>query len=262
MIVLVSASLLAVFCVSGFAAFRDRYMTRDPAIGEPCLTGCVESSSRPSAITALVSATTYRFLRIITLPMLRLLFKFSVQPPGTRDDFGACIVAANHSSFLDAVVLQAAFPRRISFFMTERYYNPLLFRWLFRLMHCIPLRETTGPNTSAIRTGLSVLRSGGVLGIFPEGGISRNGDLRDGMPGCLLLASKSRVPVLPVFISGTYEALPRHACLPKISRITVTFGAPLSYELLSEGISGRAGVQRGTENLMNAISSLSTAPRS
>ena len=99
-------------------------------------------------------------------------------------------------------------------------------------------------------------RVGNVVGIFPEGSISREGVFRDAMPGTLLLAQKTGAPILPAYIGGTYDALPRHARFFRKAAISVSFGEPVNYEGLSEGLGGKEGLQAATGNLMKHIVAL------
>jgi len=169
---------------------------------------------------------------------------------------GPFILTANHFSFMDPPVLQVACVRRIYFLMTEKYYNLVWGRWFFRLMYAIPLRENTAYNIGPIKTGLRLLQNGKVIGIFPEGGISKTGRMQSGKPGTILLAQKANVPVLPAFISGTYQALPKGAKFFRKAKIKVKFGKPITYNELSEGITQKKGLEIATKNLIQKIKEL------
>lgn len=167
---------------------------------------------------------------------------------------GPLIVAANHFSYMDPIVLQIVFPRRIFFMMTEIYYEGRG-KWFFQLLHCICVKEK-GSNIAALRESLEVLKKNSVLGIFPEGGVSKEGCLRAGDPGVGFLVAKSGSPVIPAFISGTYEALPKGARIPKISRIKVTFGKPLIFDNI-ENKENKRGIVEITRSIMEHIEKLS-----
>jgi 1-acyl-sn-glycerol-3-phosphate acyltransferase len=198
----------------------------------------------------------YETLKFFVVRLLRLFFSFRVENVHHVPPAGSFILAANHVSFLDSVVLQAACPRRITFMMAEKYYNPIWGRWFFRLMTCIPLRDETSYNIGPLKKGLKILQDGGVIGIFPEGGISPHGEITDAQPGTLLLAEKSSAPVVPAFISGTYQALPRHARFFRRATIRVLFGSQVGYPELSKGLKGKRGLQEASRNLMHAIKAL------
>ncbi|OOP57955.1 MAG: hypothetical protein AYP45_00540 [Candidatus Brocadia carolinensis] len=155
---------------------------------------------------------------------------------------------------MDPVALQSMFPRRIAFMMTELYYESRG-KWLFQLLHCICVREK-GSNRAALKQGLEVLNKNNVLGIFPEGGVSREGLLQEGNPGIGFLAVKSGAPVIPAFISGTYQALPKGAKIPKISRITIIFGKPMTFASVGDP-EKKKGIEEITRMIMEYIEKLS-----
>jgi len=193
-------------------------------------------------------------LKFLGHRLLKTFFSFEAVNIHLVPATGSFIIAANHFSFMDPPVLQAACPRRIHFLMTEKYYHPIWGRWFFRLMGAIPLRENTAYNIGPVKIGLEILKHGGVIGIFPEGGISKTGIIQSGRPGTLLLAQKSNVSILPAFISGTYLALPKHAKFFRKANIKVIFGNPIRYEELS---GGKKGVEEATRNLIQKLRDLS-----
>ena len=199
----------------------------------------------------------FKALKYLVVSLLKVFFAFEVRNIHHVPAAGPFIITANHFSFMDPPVLQAACPRRIIFMMIEKYYNPIWVRWFFKSMHCIPIREETPYNIGPLKKGLKVLRQGKVIGIFPEGGISQSGVIRDGRPGTLLLAEKSDAPILPAFISGTYLALPRDAKFFRKAKIKVIFGSPVIFKDLSKGLKGKEGLQIATDNLMRKIKELS-----
>lgn len=197
-------------------------------------------------------------LKAIGVFILKIFFHTQVELKEKIPARGPLIVAANHFSFMDPIVLQSMFPRRISFMMTEVYYEGRG-KWLFKLLHCICVKEE-GSNISALKGGIEVLKKNGVLGIFPEGGVSEEGRLQEGNPGIGFLAIKSGVPVIPAYISGTYEALPKGAKIPKISRIKIIFGKPMTFKTMNEKAT-KKGIIEVTRQIMEQIEKLSFSVR-
>lgn len=193
-------------------------------------------------------------LKAAGVVLLKVFFHIQAQNAGYVPRKGPVIVAANHFSYMDPVALQSMFPRRIAFMMTELYYEGRG-KWLFQLLHCICVKEK-GSNSTALKQGMEVLTRNGVLGIFPEGGVSREGRLQEGNPGIGFLAIKSGAPVIPAFISGTYKALPKGAKIPKISRITIIFGKPMTFENFNEQ-ERKKGIEEITKVIMGHIEKLS-----
>ncbi len=169
----------------------------------------------------------YRHLRVGARRILDALFDLGVTGLDRLPAQGPYIVAANHHNYLDGLVLAATLPQRIAFLVMPRVYyatplHPPFHRWA----GTIPL-NLEGPDFTAIRRALRVLEGGGVVGIFPEGPSSVNGQLERGQPGVALLALRSGAPVVPVAIRGTYEALVgRRFYIPRLRPLRVTIGAP------------------------------------
>ncbi len=172
----------------------------------------------------------YGLLRGLARPLLRSLFRFRVFGIEKVPITGPFIVAANHSNYLDGVVLGAALPCMIAFLVMPRVYQATPLHPPFhRRVGSIPI-NLERPDPGAIRQALRVLEGGGVVGIFPEGPFSLDGRLARGQPGVALIALRSGVPVVPAAISGTYEALlDRPLYIPRPTPLRVRFGEPLAF---------------------------------
>ncbi|MDG6104980.1 1-acyl-sn-glycerol-3-phosphate acyltransferase [Dactylosporangium aurantiacum] len=189
--------------------------------------------------------------------LLRLLFSLWYRPTveGLHHvpRHGAVVIAGNHLSFYDSVVIPLVVPRRVVFLAKAEYFDRgRLRRWWFRTTGAVPVRRGDAPAArAALDTALDVLAAGGAFGIYPEGTRSRDGRLYRGRTGVAWLALTAGVPVVPVALTGT-GALPRRA------RITVRFGAPLR----CTGLPGDARARRAaTDEVMDAIAALSGQER-
>lgn len=197
-------------------------------------------------------------LKVIGILLLKLFFHIEAKSNGRIPLSGPLIVAANHFSYMDPVALQSMFPRRISFMMTELFYEGRG-KWLFKFLRCICVRER-GSNITALKAGIDALKKNGVIGIFPEGGVSREGRLQEGISGIGFLVKKSRAAVIPAFIFGTYEALPKGAKQLKPSRIKIIFGKPMIFK--DDGsCSQRQTITVITSQIMEQIEKLSFSIR-
>jgi 1-acyl-sn-glycerol-3-phosphate acyltransferase len=144
---------------------------------------------------------------------------------------GPLLVASNHLSNADPIILEAAFPRPLFFLgKAELFRNPF-FRWVLRRFGGIPLERGTA-DRAALRRARAVLEQGIALGIYPEGERSRTAALVKGLPGAGLIALQSDATVLPVAIYGT-EFFPVNGDVPprrpkSLARgVTVRFGCPM-----------------------------------
>jgi 1-acyl-sn-glycerol-3-phosphate acyltransferase len=171
---------------------------------------------------------------------------------------GALLVASNHLSNADPIILEAAFPRPLFFLgKSELFRNPV-FRWILHRFGGIPLERGTA-DRAAIRRAGAVLAQGIALGIYPEGVRSKTAALVKGLPGAGLIALQSDAPVLPVAIYGT-EFFPVNGDIPPrrpkdLPRgVTVHFGSPMR---IPERVDGkRVTAEEATHLIMERIAEL------
>jgi long-chain acyl-CoA synthetase len=166
--------------------------------------------------------------------LLRLICKlfFRLEARGTQNipASGNYILTPNHTSYLDGFVLLLSLP--FSYFRNtytlglRDFFTGTVKGWLAKISHVIPIDSTSFLN-KALQTSAYVLRNGFSLSVFPEGGRSADGDLMEFKKGVGILALEAGVPVVPVYIEGAVDALPRTAFWPRPKKITVTFGTQL-----------------------------------
>lgn len=139
---------------------------------------------------------------------------------------GGVIVAANHSSLSDAVVLQAFVPRILTYLMNDKFYYLPVVHPLVRFWGVLVVKRE-GINKEALRAAEAVLAGGDAIGIFPEGGITREGPVREAQPGVALLAQRAGVPIVPVGMAGTERLLPPGSGRPYRARLRAFIGKPI-----------------------------------
>lgn len=163
----------------------------------------------------------YFLSKYIALFLLKLFFRFRVSGQFLIPKKGPCIIVANHSSYLDPIVIGCASPRRVHFVAKEELFRNPVARFFLYQLGAFPLRRKEA-DQAAIRKIFSLLREGKVVCLFPEG--TRNdGTLRDFKPGVMKLLWKAKVPVVIAGIRGTYESLPRGAKFLRVFPIRVAF---------------------------------------
>lgn len=149
-------------------------------------------------------------------------------------------MACNHVSFLDPPLLGAACPRRINFMARASLFKQPILGWYLRRVEAISLLREQA-DLPAIRESITRLRRGEVVAIFPEGGRQLTGQLGTAKRGVGVLAISAQVPVVPVYVHGTFAAWPPNARWPKPTKIRVAFGPMISYTTGSaQRIQGRA----------------------
>jgi 1-acyl-sn-glycerol-3-phosphate acyltransferase len=165
---------------------------------------------------------------------------------------GALIVASNHLSNGDPLVLTVAIPRRIAWMTKAEWFKTPIIGPMLRLGGMIPVRRFEA-DLQALRRAQSLLRDGGVLAMFPEG--TRGGDkgLRAGEPGTALIALRTNTQIVPIAIWGTeHVKLPRD--IFRRTRVHIRFGLPFRLEAPKRIT--RDDVARGTETIMREIAAL------
>jgi 1-acyl-sn-glycerol-3-phosphate acyltransferase len=215
-------------------------------------------SARPAARLAAkpsrLDDAAFWLFRTLFGGLLRLVFRIRVEGPLPPP--GACVLAANHRSLLDPLLLGAAVPRRVVYLMTEVVWRSRWLGWFYRWNRALPL-AARGGNREPMRAARLVLQQGRTIGIFPEGGLSRDGLPMLGMPGAVSLVVNEGVPIVPVGIVGAGDVLPPGAGWPRFRRVTVRFGAPITVdELAALGGDRRDRLRVATKLVMQRIAAL------
>lgn len=154
---------------------------------------------------------------------------------------GPFVLAPNHASYLDPFAVAAALRPRVQRQTYWAGWTGVAFgnafaRFGSRLSRVVPIDPERGV-VSSLAFCAAVLRRGKNLVLFPEGERSASGRLLPFRPGIGILLHRIPVPVIPVFIHGSYDALPVSRALPRLKRITVVFGKPLDpRELEQQGV--------------------------
>lgn len=209
----------------------------------------------------------YPLTRFIAAPLARLACRPLIEGRHHVPQRGAFVLASNHLSFLDSVVLPLFSPRRVAFLAKAEYFEDrsmggrLRSRW-FTALGAVPVRRGASRAAhAALDSALEVLAAGEAFGIYPEGTRSRDGRLYRGRTGVAWLALTAAVPVVPVALAGTQRLLPVGSRVPRPTQVGIRFGAPLHFaELYGRGDDAR--VRRAvTDEIMTAIADLSGQER-
>ena len=164
-----------------------------------------------------------RFFIFILTPLLKMLAKISVIGMENLPVAGGAIVACNHVSFFDGFALQLALPRPI-FFMgkEENFKNPFL-RFFMYQIGAFPVKRGTY-DRGALDQAMRILRSGEILGMFPEGTRTYGKGLVEAKGGAAILAIKMNCSIVPIALAGTQNLLKRGL---QRAEVTVTVCPPV-----------------------------------
>ncbi|MGY1820696.1 lysophospholipid acyltransferase family protein [Geodermatophilus sp. SYSU D00079] len=205
----------------------------------------------------------YLVVRFLLRPLFRIVLRTHVTGRENVPATGAFILASNHLSFIDSMVIPLSAPRRVGYLAKAEYFTApgfggWLSKTLFTALGALPVqRQTHRAAQEALDTALGVLRQGGGFGIYPEGTRSRDGRLARGKTGVAWLALTADCPVVPVAVAGTDKVQPVGSRWPRPHKVSVTFGRPLTFPEY-RGMAGNGRARRAvTDQIMEAIAELS-----
>jgi 1-acyl-sn-glycerol-3-phosphate acyltransferase len=204
----------------------------------------------------------YSLTRKTMGPIARLIYRPVIEGTENIPRTGPLLLASNHLSFVDSIVIPLAAPRRVVFLAKSEYFDGdgirgRLNRAMFTAVGAVPIqRGTAGAAQEALDSALAILKDGLAFGIYPEGTRSRDGRLYRGRTGVAWLALTAGCPVVPVGLSGTQDIQPVGSRFPRIRKITVRFGEPMDFSYLQGTKPGQAR-REATDAVMAAIHELS-----
>jgi 1-acyl-sn-glycerol-3-phosphate acyltransferase len=168
----------------------------------------------------------YIIAKIKFLIIFKLFFRLKVTGQQNIPQDGPFIIVANHSSLLDPVILVVSIKPKIIFVAAAYLFEIRWLGYLLRKANSIPVQREN--DIKAIKQALKILQQGGVLGIFPEGGIDRQKDDLPIKAGAAFLATRVGVPIVPIKIKGADKALPRGAkFIRSLNKIEVEIKKPI-----------------------------------
>ena len=204
----------------------------------------------------------YDVIHTVVPPALRTVWRPTVVGRENVPSRGGVILASNHLSFVDSVVIPSVVPRKVVFLAKSDYFTGtglkgLASRVWFEGLGMLPVdRDDTKAALASLDIALEVLGRGEAFGIYPEGTRSRDGRLYRGRTGVAHLALTAGVPVVPVGLTGTQDVQPVGSSRPRIVPITVAFGEPIHVAGRFEGVAPGRARREVTDEVMAAIQRL------
>jgi len=139
---------------------------------------------------------------------------------------GGVLLACNHQSYLDPVLVTLALPREGNYMARVSLFRHAVFRRLIVSLNAFPIKPGKA-DVSAIKEALRRLRDGRLVVAFPEGTRSADGRIGPFHAGVAAIAMRARVPIVPTLVEGAFEAWPRTRKLPRPAPIWVEYGEPV-----------------------------------
>ncbi len=203
----------------------------------------------------------YSFLRwVFPGPFLHLFYRPKAQGLEHVPQTGPAILASNHLSFSDSLFMPLMVRGRpVTFLAKSEYFTGKgikgkLIAAVMRSAGQVPVDRAGGKSSEqALLTGLSVLRDGELLGIYPEGTRSHDGRLYRGRTGIARLALESGAPVIPVAMIGTEHVQPPGKVIPRLGHVSMVFGPPLDFSRYRGLESDRYVLRAVTDEIMYAL---------
>ncbi len=179
------------------------------------------------ATAAIATAWTRDFVvRAIVSVVVRLMYRTDVSGLDALPRHGPAIVAANHVSYMDAAILGGLCARPVRFVMDHRIHDAWPLRWFFRLCRAIPIAsrgEDPARLDAAMEEIARALEDGEVVGIFPEGRLTRDGDMNPFRPGIERILARTPAPVIPVALDGLWGSVFSYAGGPPLKKLPRRF---------------------------------------
>lgn len=195
---------------------------------------------------------TRRVIKALLGPYMRLYHGLELRGREYIPSHGPAIVVLNHASLLDVPALMVVdpFPNTATIVKASLFSVPIV-RWFLEQWGAIPV-ERQGRDSTGVRALLAHLRSGGVLAVAAEGRRTRSGRLEPINPVLAKIVAGADVPVLPVGICGSFEALPPGAFLPRPRKIVVSVGPPFRLDRGTDGATAATRIRGEIAKLLPA----------
>ena len=188
-----------------------------------------------------------RVVQIIGYPIIRIFYRIRISGKEHFLKEGPFVLCPNHTSNMDVPVLYLSVNRPLNFMAKEELFHFKPFGWIISKLGAFPVKRESG-DLQAFKSAMKVLKNGEVLAVFPQGKRTHEIDVEEAKAGAVLIASKARVPIVPVSITGGY----RLGC-----RINIHFGEPYVFpEDLPKKLSNET-IREIAEEIMLRIKRLS-----
>jgi 1-acyl-sn-glycerol-3-phosphate acyltransferase len=193
----------------------------------------------------------YRFIKATFHHPVRWAAGLRVRGAENVPSSGPVLLAVNHLSYADPVLVGAAIHRPAFYLAKEG-----LFRHPVEALGQVKVNRSEGGNEGAVQTAVGLLAQGLVVGVFPEGTLSRPGQVKRGKTGVARIAARSGAPVVPIGIDAT-AFWPKGQRMPRLgARVYADVGAPMRLDLKPGDAEDRQKMRDATDDVMERVARL------
>ena len=177
----------------------------------------------------LLKTVSYAFAKVGFTALFLPYFRVEVAGRRNLPRRGGFLLAANHFSYVDPLLLGCFLGRRLWFVMAEDQFEKPIVHGFGRLMDVVPMKTGAAFQMGGVKKILTLLKHGRGVAIFPEGQRSKTGGMLPPQSGVGVFAARARVPVVPAAIVGTREAYPPSSAFPRPGKVKIYVGEPMRF---------------------------------
>ena len=198
----------------------------------------------------------FKLARLIPMVYFKVFHRIEFHGSENVPATGPVIIASNHISYYDPIIVGTGVDRDIEFMAWEKLFTIPILRSVIRFFGAFPV-ELTSADKSAYINAISALFKNKALIIFPEGERSGDGKVKNLKLGIVRLALKTNARIVPVTIVGAYETFSRHRLLPRPGKISVYYHKPITIDKheFADINARNEFFKKVTNQVMNVISS-------
>jgi 1-acyl-sn-glycerol-3-phosphate acyltransferase len=194
--------------------------------------GAIAETSDPASESPVRPNRHYLFFRALARLAFPIYFRLRVRGLEKIPARGPALLVINHQSFLDSMFVGAPLPRTICYLARDSLFRVPVVGWILRHTYVMPVNRESA-SSSSLRLAADRLKRGFLVGIFPEGTRSTDGQIAPLKPGFIALVRRGNVPIIPVGVAGTAAAWPRDSKVIRPKPCRVVYGDPIPTEVLA-----------------------------
>lgn len=192
----------------------------------------------------------YLVARVVCVPLFKLLYRYEISNKNNIPPTGGYVLACNHQSYTDPVLVSIGQKRMIYFMAKSELFRNKFFSALIRSLGAFPVQRGGTGDKGAINNAETLLAEGKVLGIFPEGTRSLDGELLKMRAGAVMLAFQSGVPIVPACITA------KGGKIKLFRKVKISYSDPVTCEQLGVRTGSGRELREATRILSEKIAAI------